>query len=387
MDIIADYCIFGGGMIGGAMAIGLSRLGYKVAVIEAHKPESFNMDSFPDLRVSALNRFTQRLLQRYNVWDRVVAMRCQQYQRLSVWENAASPLHFEASQIGENYLGYFVENRILQLALLETIESEHPSNIQVVYAKAIDINVSNGCIKLDNADHIYANTLIGADGGNSQLREEANIGITGWQYEQRANVFLVKMMSEFEAATWQQFTPQGPIAFLPLFNGYANLVWYADAATSQYIRNTSIKEIKKDVLARFPSSLGNFEVVDKTAFPLRRMHANRYSRNNVVLIGDAAHQINPLAGQGVNLGFKDVAALVESIKNKPITESNHAALLDYENKRRIPNLLMMSAMDVFYQTFSNDVSPLKLLRNLGIRAANKAGPFKNKALKYAMGIE
>jgi 2-octaprenyl-3-methyl-6-methoxy-1,4-benzoquinol hydroxylase len=387
MDIIADYCIFGGGMVGGAMAIGLSELGYKVAVIEARQPEPFNVDSLPDLRVSALNRFTQRLLQRYNVWDKVLAMRCQQYQRLSVWENAASPLHFEASQIGENYLGYFVENRILQLALLETIESEHADNIQVVYARAVDINVSNGCIALDNGNHIHANTLIGADGGNSQLREAANIGITGWQYQQRANVLLVKMMSEFESATWQQFTPQGPIAFLPLFDGYANLVWYADSATSQHIRNTSIQEIKQDVLARFPPSLGEFEVVDKTAFPLRRMHANRYSRNNVVLIGDAAHQINPLAGQGVNLGFKDVAALVESIKNNPITDSNYEALLEYESKRRTPNLLMMSAMDVFYQTFSNNVGPLKLLRNLGVRVASKAGPIKNKALKYAMGIE
>ena len=99
MDIIADYCIFGGGMVGGAMAIGLSELGYKVAVIEARQPEPFNVDSLPDLRVSALNRFTQSLLQRYNVWDKVLAMRCQQYQRLSVWENAGSPLHFEASQI------------------------------------------------------------------------------------------------------------------------------------------------------------------------------------------------------------------------------------------------------------------------------------------------
>jgi 2-octaprenyl-3-methyl-6-methoxy-1,4-benzoquinol hydroxylase len=275
----------------------------------------------------------------------------------------------------------------LQLALLETIQSEHADSIQVVYAKAVDINVSNGCITLDNGNHIHANTLIGADGGNSQLREEANIGITGWQYEQRANVLLVKMMSEFEAATWQQFTPQGPIAFLPLFDGYANLVWYADSATSQHIRNTSIQEIKKDVVARFPLSLGDFEVVDKTAFPLRRMHANQYWRNKVVLIGDAAHQINPLAGQGVNLGFKDVAVLVESIKNNPITESNQQALLDYENKRRTPNLLMMSAMDVFYQTFSNDVGPLKLFRNLGVRIANKAGPIKKKALKYAMGIE
>jgi 2-octaprenyl-3-methyl-6-methoxy-1,4-benzoquinol hydroxylase len=156
---------------------------------------------------------------------------------------------------------------------------------------------------------------------------------------------------------------------------------------SQHIRNTNNDVIKKEVLARFPSILGDFEILDKTGFPLRRMHANTYWRKNVVLIGDAAHQINPLAGQGVNLGFKDVDALVESIKNNPITDVNKQALINYEKTRRTPNLLMMSAMDVFYQTFSNDISVLKMLRNLGVQVANMAGPIKHKVLKYAMGLE
>lgn len=387
MDINVDYCIFGGGMVGGAMAIGLSKLGYKVAVIEAHKPKPFDKADLPDLRVSALNRLTQSLLQRYNVWDKVIAMRCQQYQRLSVWENSTRALHFEASQIGESYLGYFVENRILQLALIDTIQQEHADNIQVVYGRATSVNVTEGSVKLDNEIHIQANMLIAADGGNSQLRQQANIGVTGWQYEQQANVLLVKMASKFESATWQQFTPKGPVAFLPLFDGHANLVWYADSPMSQHIRNTNNDVIKKEVLARFPSTLGDFEILDKTGFPLRRMHANTYWRKNVVLIGDAAHQINPLAGQGVNLGFKDVDALVESIKNNPITAINKQALINYEKTRRMPNLIMMSAMDVFYQTFSNDISVLKILRNLGVQVANMAGPIKHKVLKYAMGIE
>jgi 2-octaprenyl-3-methyl-6-methoxy-1,4-benzoquinol hydroxylase len=200
-------------------------------------------------------------------------------------------------------------------------------------------------------------------------------------------VLLVKMASEFESATWQQFTPQGPVAFLPLFDGHANLVWYADSSISQHIRNTNNDVIKKEVVDRFPSTLGDFEILDKTGFPLRRMHANAYWRENVVLIGDAAHQINPLAGQGVNLGFKDVDTLVESIKNNPITTTNKQALINYEKTRRTPNLLMMSAMDVFYQTFSNDISVLKMIRNVGVQVANMAGPIKQKVLKYAMGIE
>lgn len=387
MDLKTDYCILGGGMIGSTIAIGLSSLGYKVIVIEANKPVPYESSVLPDLRVSALNRYTQKLLERYGVWDKVEKMRCKQYKRLSVWEDINQPLHFEADEIGESYLGYFVENRILQLALLETIAKEHSHNISVMYAQATHIDVEKAWLSLNNSSTIQAATLVGADGGNSQLRQAANIGSTGWQYAQQANVILVKMAANFEAATWQQFTPQGPIAFLPLFDGYANLVWYADPATSEQIKNASHTDIKKRILQHFPSILGEFDVLDKTGFPLRRMHANKYWRSNAVLVGDAAHQINPLAGQGVNLGFKDVDALVESIKLNPITDVNKEALVNYERARRHSNLTMMSAMDVFYQTFSNDLSPIKTLRNIGLNIANAAGPFKQKALKYAMGIE
>lgn len=387
MKRTVDYCILGGGMVGSAIAIGLSKLGYTIAIVENHQPKVFVKTDVPDLRVCALNRYTQTLLESYHVWDRVLAMRAKQYQRLSVWENMNSPLHFEASQIDQDYLGYFVENRILQLALIDTLAQEHRENCNIVYASAKVIDTKAATVLLDNGDTIHATLLIGADGANSQLRSAAQIGVTGWQYQQQANVLLVKMHETFEAATWQQFTPQGPVAFLPLFDQYASLVWYADSAKSEHIRRASIIEIQNQVRERFPSILGDFDVIDKTGFPLRRMHANHYWRDSAVLVGDAAHQINPLAGQGVNLGFKDVGALVESIKNNPITVSDKQALKNYEKSRRTPNLVMMSAMDVFYQTFSNNKAPLKLLRNVGVALANNAGPLKQKALKYAMGME
>jgi 2-octaprenyl-3-methyl-6-methoxy-1,4-benzoquinol hydroxylase len=369
------------------MAIGLSKLGYGVVVIETSEPKAFNSDDLPDLRVSALNRYTQTLLEAYGAWGRVIEMRSKQYQRLSVWENIDQPLHFNASDISESYLGYFVENRILQLALLSTINQEHSNNIEVIYAKATDINVEQATVILDNSMQVQASTLIGADGGNSQLRKAANIGTTGWQYEQQANVLLVRMKSAFDAATWQQFTPRGPVAFLPLFDAYASLVWYGDSTISHTIKNGSHAEIKKAVRQRFPSLLGDFDLIEKTGFPLQRMHANNYWRSNAVLVGDAAHQINPLAGQGVNLGFKDIGALLDCIKLNPITNTNKQACIDYERQRRGANLFMMSAMDAFYQTFSNDISAMKVIRNFGVTLANAAGPLKRKALKFAMGIE
>ncbi|MDT0628453.1 FAD-dependent monooxygenase [Alteromonas sp. W364] len=386
-----DYCVFGGGMVGAACAIGLAKLGHKVVVIEPNRPDAFDPKSTPDLRVSALNRYTQSLLSSFGVWDDVLAMRAKQYSRLSVWEDISKALHFKADEIGEQYLGYFVENRILQLALLNKLKDEYADNVTVLYQspERIKLNDSEegGLISLDDGSDVVADVFVAADGGFSQLRSAVNIGTTAWQYQQNANVLLVKMLTEFEAATWQQFTPKGPIAFLPLFDNYASLVWYGDNELSETLKKASNSECKAKVQAIFPKVLGDFEVIDKTAFPLRRMHANQYWRKNVVLVGDAAHQINPLAGQGVNLGFKDVGALIESIKNNPVSLTNKQAFIDYERSRRGPNLAMMTAMDVFYQTFSNDILPLKLLRNMGVQIADNAGPVKHKVLKYAMGME
>jgi 2-octaprenyl-3-methyl-6-methoxy-1,4-benzoquinol hydroxylase len=394
-SMTVDYCILGGGMVGGAAALGLAKLGYTVAVIESQQPISFDPQALPDLRVSALNRFTQNLLTDLDVWDDILAMRSKRYHKLSVWEQSskrdANALHFEASEVGESYLGYFVENRILQLALLNKLRDDFPTQVSIHFRKAqnIDIGKANSpaTVTLENGEKIQAKSVIAADGGFSQLRSIANIGTTGWQYEQKANVFLVKMHDDFDAATWQEFTAQGPLAFLPLFGGYASLVWYAGQAVSESLANTSIENCKPMIVDAFPSLLGDFDVVSKTSFGLRRMHANNYWRGNVVLLGDAAHQINPLAGQGVNLGFKDVAALLESIKNSPISSTNKEAFADYETKRRGANLLMMTAMDGFYATFSNEIAPLKVLRSLGIKVANSAGPIKHRVLKYAMGID
>ncbi len=386
-----DYCVFGGGMVGAACALGLANLGYKVIVIEPNRPDDFDPISAPDLRVSALNRYTQNLLHSFGVWEDVLAMRAKQYKRLSVWEDINKPLHFQADEIGEQYLGYFVENRILQLALLNKLDEEFADSVTVIYQSPerieLDKAEEGGLISLSDGNEVFAQTFVAADGGFSQLRSAVNIGTTAWQYQQNANVLLVKMAHDFEAATWQQFTPKGPIAFLPLFDNYASLVWYGDKALTDTLKKASSKECEAKVKAVFPAILGDFELIDRTSFPLRRMHANQYWRKNVVLVGDAAHQINPLAGQGVNLGFKDVGALLEAIKNNPVSNANKQGFLDYERSRRTPNLAMMTAMDVFYQTFSNDILALKIIRNMGVQLAENAGPIKQKVLKYAMGME
>jgi 2-octaprenyl-3-methyl-6-methoxy-1,4-benzoquinol hydroxylase len=209
--------------------------------------------------------------------------------------------------------------------------------------------------------------------------------VQGWQYSQQVLAIQIKTHGAQQDITWQQFTPSGPVAFLPLYDGYASLVWYQQSDYIRQLKNLPKQKLKEQILVNFPSELGDFDVLELASFPITRMHAHQYVKNNVVLIGDAAHSINPLAGQGVNLGFKDVAELLEGFSHTALVDDPNR-LHTYEKKRRRDNLIMMSAMDVIYTTFSNHNFVLNVLRNVGLKLANKSGPIKRQVMKYAMGL-
>ena len=227
------------------------------------------------------------------------------------------------------------------------------------------------------------------------VREAANIGVQGWQYAQQALGIQIKTYDVQQDITWQQFTPDGPMAFLPLYDGFGSLVWYNSANEIRQLKSLSKEKLKQRIVQHFPADLVDFEVLDVASFPLTRMHANQYFKGSILLIGDAAHTINPLAGQGVNLGFKDVATLLDVIRQE-LAADEYAGVLEpknycnwlkrYEETRRRDNLMMMSAMDLLYSLFSNTNTPFILLRNIGLKLANSAGPIKNNAMKYAMGL-
>lgn len=388
-NLNCDVCIVGGGMVGATAAIGFAKLGLDVVVLERSKPEAFDVKQAPDLRVSALNHFSLNLLEKYDIWERVEKMRFRDYEQLDAWESTGHLTSFKASEIGETRLGSFVENRILQLAIVDVIETGYRDSIRIIYGhRVVHIDHVQSEIKLENGYQIQCKLLVGADGAQSLVRKSAGIGDTGWDYTQSASLITIKSKEPFENCTWQQFTPQGPLAFLPMHQNYACLVWYGDKSKTAEIKGASSEELTNMIGLTFPSRLSAFEVLDRGSFPLRRMHANTYFQNKTVLIGDAAHTINPLAGQGVNLGFRDVGALIESIKNNGLElKQIEKALSEYSSKRRLQNLAMMSAMDAIYHTFSNENWVLKKLRNIGLSAADKAGPLKITALKYAVGIK
>lgn len=388
-----DVAVVGGGMVGSAIALGLAKLGLNVAVIESTMPAPYEPLSEPDMRVSAISSGSITLLEKLGAWQSIQAMRTCPINRLSTWERPDCRTDFDAAELGAKHLCHIIENNLVQLGLHQAIDSqEYSGQIQWFIEDKIEqlTFAPSPKITLSNAGTIKANLIIGADGARSKVRQAANMGVQGWQYGQQALGIKIKTHSPQQDITWQQFAPTGPMAFLPLFDGYASLVWYHSASKIRELKQLPFDQLKQQIVAAFPSELVEFDILEVASFPLTRQQAIDYVKPGVLLMGDAAHTINPLAGQGVNLGFKDVACLLELV-SKAIQEGKDCSAMttlnQYQRQRQKDNLLMMTAMDAFYLGFSNDIAPLKVLRNLGLKIANSSGMLKKKAMAYAMGID
>ncbi|KZN32549.1 FAD-dependent oxidoreductase [Pseudoalteromonas luteoviolacea] len=381
-----NVLIIGGGMVGAAAAVELARQGCQVTIIENNPIDTSAIleGEQVDIRVSAINRFSEALLDKLGAMPLIRASRNAPYHQLEAYEQNSEHLLFDRNEVSTSHLGHLVENSIIQAALWEQF-NEH--NIQVVKITDAPISVEQ---HLSSIELVYperkftADLLIAADGGRSQLRNLAGIGVTGWQYQQHCMGILIKLDAPQQVKTWQEFKPTGPIAFLPMQAPYANLIWYHHSSELKRLKGLTNQELKEEVLSNFFELPGDFTIEQSAVFPLARQHANQYSKGRLVLIGDAAHTINPLAGQGVNLGFKDVAALGGCLQGCDDV-GELAKLHQYEKMRRKDNLLMMSMMDACYFGFSNELKPLKSLRSIALKLANKAGPLKREVLKHAMG--
>lgn len=389
-----DCIIVGGGMVGAASALALAELGLTVAVVEKFAPKAFSPEQALDIRVSAISLASEYLLEQLGAWQQVLNWRTAPYQRLGVWEDDSIYTEFNADEINKSHLGHIVENRLIQLSLWQKIEEN--KNVVLFCPETVESLVQNNqqvTVTLSNTC-LVGKMLIAADGANSQVRKMVGIGLTGWDYQQSAMLINVETDNKQQNITWQQYSPTGPVAMLPLagkseLGGYASLVWYHQRDDVKRLSALNNDQLQQEVLQHFPKRLGNIKVLDKAPFSLTRRHANSYQNNRVLLIGDAAHTINPMAGQGVNLGFKDVKALQEVIANAIKNgESWHEpnVLARYEKLRRNDNFIMMSAMDVLYKSFSHPSPLVKAVRNAGLFLTNKAPMLKSKALAYACGV-
>ena len=406
-----DIAVVGAGMVGAALATGLGRNGFRVALIDFADAPEFVPGSTPDIRVSALSAGSERYLQSLQAWDTVLAMRATPYRRLAVWDQSSHPLtrllpkplarvEFNADKLGASHLGHIVENSVTQAALWQAASTQ--PNITLMPGIAVTNLIQNhdhAQLDLDNATAITATLVVGADGAQSRMRDLAGIGVTRSQYDQQAMIMSVRYRGAVEDITWQGFLPSGPRAFLPLhtageeFPGesWGSLVWYDAPARLAQLKAMPTEQLMAEIQREFPQPLPELTHIDtRASFPIARQHAKHYYQGRVVLAGDAAHTINPLAGQGVNLGFQDAQCLQQLLiaaRNNGNDLADPAVMAQYEHQRRPANRRMMLAMDAFYHLFSNRVPPMHLLRNLGLGAA-QALPFaRNRVARYAMGLD
>ncbi|HDR1022924.1 TPA: FAD-dependent monooxygenase [Pasteurella multocida] len=390
MEVIQkEIIVVGGGMVGAACALGLGQQGRNVQLIEHAPLPEFIPDSPYDLRISAISAASVNLLTQLNAWQYIENTRVCPYRALETWEIDGFSTYFHSQELNLPELGFMVENNLIQLGLWQAISTIENVKTTISPIQKIEKCGKNWQIFLANGEAYQAPLVIAADGANSKLRSIAGIGLTGWQYRQTCMLITVTTELEQQDITWQQFYPSGPRAFLPLLGNNACLVWYDSPERIRELKQLSPEKLAEEIEQHFPSRLGKVNVQSANSFELTRRHAQDYFKQGIVLVGDAAHTINPLAGQGVNLGFKDVKALLEVLESAVKNGKDFASdevLAKYERKRKPDNLLMQSGMDIFYKAFKEDILPLKIARNLALFAANKATPLKKQALKYALGL-
>ncbi len=388
-----DIIIIGGGMVGLTLACALGQQQFNIALVEAYAPEDIKHNDDYELRVSAISKSSQQILQSVNAWQGMLNRRACAYQSMHVWDATGDGnIHFDAAELGLDSLGHIIENKVIQFSLLE--QCLRLPNVDWLCPQQIkEIHFSDTLqeVVLSDGDVINARLLVGADGANSKVREAAGIEINQSPYEQKAVVAVVKSTLHHKNTAWQRFLPTGPLAFLPLGDGSCSIVWSAENQRADKLIEMDEALFISELQSAFENTLGKVEKVSqRAAFPLVRRHANEYVTPGLALVGDAAHTIHPLAGQGVNLGLLDAAALAEVVIKAKSQGKNIASLTTlrkYERWRRADNSLMMYSMSGFKNLFSNDQAELSLIRNAGLNLINNMGPVKNKFMRHALGLE
>ncbi|MEE9445378.1 MAG: UbiH/UbiF/VisC/COQ6 family ubiquinone biosynthesis hydroxylase [Cocleimonas sp.] len=387
-----DVIINGGGMVGATLACLLAKTGRKVAVIEAFEAKPFSSNDDYDMRVSAISRASQNALIKAGGWDAILKMRASPYDVMDVWDEAGDGnVRFDASELGEPDLGHIIENRIIQLALADAINDAEtatfyqPSKLENFVADDEKVTVT-----LDDGKEISAQLLVGADGANSQVRKLAGIDFERDDYGQSGLVAVVKTEKPHESTAWQRFQSTGPLAFLPLSDGSSSIVWTLPSDRADYFLSLSKKDFKVALAEALDNKLGKItKVGQRGAFPLKGSQAKTLISERVALVGDAAHTIHPLAGQGVNLGLKDAVELAQQLISTPTTTGDlgsHKLLRRYERARCGDNVITMRAMEGFRLLFGHSASPVKTARNFGMNLFNQLPKLKNEVIRKAMGL-
>lgn len=376
-------------MVGATLACALASAGLRVAVVEAREPSPFDVASDYDQRVSALSPGSEQILRSLEVWPLIEKRRLCPYQHMHVWDaSGRGEIHFDAVELSEPYLGHIIENHVIQGALVDRLRSlENISWYCPDTVHGIEVGADGVAVELDSGTRIKSRLVVGADGAASRVRSLCGITFQARSYTQDAVVANVSSEQSHQNTAWQRFLPTGPLAFLPLANGQCSIVWSTSQAQAEDLVNQTDEEFCEALTEASDGKLGSITSTSTRAlFPLRGGQANPYVLPRVALIGDAAHSIHPLAGQGVNLGFKDAATLAEVLQEAHHDIGSLRVLRRYERARKGDNLLTMRAMEGFKMLFSFSRGPVAMLRNASLTIANGSGPLKHYLMRRAMGV-
>lgn len=394
----ADLIIVGAGMVGSTLALALEGCGLKIVVLDASPLEVVDFDPQGGFepRVSALSAASQRILQRVGAWPGIAARRASPYTDMHVWDGSGTgQIHFSAETVHAEVLGHIVENRVVQDALLEAMQRR--GGLQLIGDARVEqlARTPDGWqLTLVDGRELRTPLLIAADGANSAIRRLAGCETREWDYLHQAIVTSVRCSEPHQRTAWQRFTDDGPLAFLPLERDgdrhWCSIVWSVTEAEANRLMALDDAAFRTALGRAFEERLGEvLEVDPRLCIPLRQRHAKRYVQPGLALIGDAAHTIHPLAGQGVNLGLLDAAVLAEVLK-AAIARGERVAdvqVLSRFERRRMPhNLAMMAAMEGFERLFQADPPPLRWLRNTGLKAVQALPEAKALFVRQALGL-
>jgi len=393
----ADLVIVGAGMVGSALALALCDSDLDVLLIDAGplKVAPFAADAVFEPRVSALSAASQRILERLGAWPGIVARRASPYAEMRVWDGSGTgQIHFSAASVHAEVLGHIVENRVVQDALLECLLERDLGLLGNAPLQQLRRSGDDWLLSLADGREIRTPLLIAADGANSAVRRLLGCPTREWDYLHHAIVTSVRCAEPHRLTAWQRFTDDGPLAFLPLERQgdrhWCSIVWSCTPEQAGRLMALDDEAFRAALGEAFERRLGEVLAVDpRLCIPLRQRHAKRYIEPGLALIGDAAHVIHPLAGQGVNLGFLDAAVLAEELlaaraRGEALAD---ARVLGRFERRRMPhNLAMMAAMEGFERLFQSDALPLRWLRNSGLKMVDGLDAAKGMLVRRALGL-
>ncbi len=384
-----DVAVTGGGVVGAACALALAREGLDVALVEGREPPRWSAAE-PDLRVYAFAPDNAALLDEAGVWPAVQAARAQPYRFMRVWDAAGGgELAFDADALGRAQLGWIVENALLVDRLWAALPAAGVQLRCPARVEAMTQDEAGVALRLDDGSRIDARLAVAADGADSTLRRLAGLDVDAHDYAQRGIVAYVRTGEPHRETAWQRFLPSGPLAFLPFADGRSSIVWTVPQDEAQRLLALDDAAFGAALTRASGGRLGVVRVDSpRAAFPLRRQLARDYVAGRVIVAGDAAHVVHPLAGQGVNLGLRDVAALRDGVRAAQERRADWAAphrLARWARRRRSENATAAYAFDGINRLFSNDEMHLTLLRGPLLGLAGRLPPLVDFFWRHAAG--